>query len=172
MSRWLASLGAIFGIFAVAAIAGMILTCGQADTAMPEPEPCPSPSPTPTTRRDPLGFYRFTIERNVERLYRLTAEFRDDYPDGKFSRSGAFRPAFARYADDTVCIARYLRDLALHADLAAVEAAFDRSLDDFISHQLAGREAVRARNVSDYRAWNKGVDEYLAALRRVGAVVP
>ncbi len=172
MSRWLASLGAVLAVFAVAGVAGLVLTCGDADTAMPEPAPCPAPSPTPTFRRDPLGWYRVTMGRNTERLYNLTASFRDEYPDRKFYRSGGFRPAFARYVDETICISQYLRGLTLPPDLAAIETALDHALDEFTAHQRAGREAVQARNVSEYRDWDKGVDQHLAALRRVGTVVP
>lgn len=172
MSRWLVSLGPVLACFLVAGVAGMVITCGEADTAMPEPGPCPATSPTPTSRRDPLGWYRVTIQRNADRLYSLTSSFRAEYPDGKFYRSGEFRPDFARYADETVCIAQYLRGLALQPDFAAIETALDHVLDEFIAHQVAGREAVRARNVSEYRTWDRGIEAHLAALRRVGGVMP
>lgn len=172
MRRIAASAGVALAIFVVAAAAGMILTCGDADTAMPDPGACPARSPTPTSRRDPLGFYRVTLTRNVDRIDTLTAQFRQKYPNGKFYRSGNFRADFARYADETVCIAEYLRGLTLPADLAAVEAAFDTAIDEFVAHQLQGREAVKSRNVSEYRDWFKAVDGRMTALRRVSQVVP
>ena len=159
---------------AIVVITGAMATaCGAADSAMPDPGQCPSPTPTPTTafgRRDPLGAFRQAINQNISQIEKLTSDFRQQYPNGRFFR-GDFRPDFGRYADQTVCIALTLRALTLPAGLTSTEAAFDSALDGFIDHQRAGREAVRSRNVSGYKDWSAGVDVQLEALRSVPGIL-
>ena len=155
-------------VAAIGAIAGGILVaCGEPDSAMPEPGPCPAASPTPQSafgRRDPLGAFRLTVNQNVIRIEKLTSDFRQQYPNGRFYR-GSFRPDFGHYIDETICIALGMHELPLPAGLATTQTAFDSALDGFIEHQRAGREAVRSRNVSGYKDWNRGIDVQLEALR-------
>ena len=51
------------------------------------------------------------------------------------------------------------------ARFSAYDAKVDAALTDLIAHTRAGREAVRSRNVSDYRDWYSGVDARIAAVR-------
>ena len=165
-----ASSAAALVVLALATV--MSATCGEADSAMPDPQPCP-PAPTLVPQRfDRLGPYRQAIGRGVAQVDRLTQEFRLQYPDGKFYRSSSFRADFAAYADTTVCIAQGLKALELPPELAGTQAAFDRELDSLIAHQAAGREAVRTRNVSEYRAWYANIDAKVASLRRASTFAP
>jgi len=149
---------------------GLVATlaaCGNADSAMPEPPPCPAVTPTPQSafgRRDPLGAFRLAVNQNVARIEKLTSDFRQRYPNGSFYR-GSFRTDFARYIDETVCIALAMHELPLPAGLATTRDTVDGALDGFIAHQRAGREAVRSRNVSGYKDWSRGIDAQAEALR-------
>lgn len=94
------------------------------------------------------------------------ADLRGKYPEDTFYRRDGFRPDFATYADQTVCTAQGMIDLtAPDARFAGFDATLDAALGDLIAHTRAGRAAVRARNVSEYRDWYRGVDARIAAVR-------
>ncbi len=170
------SLNPVRAFFAtvVMGIGTAVAACGEADSAMSDPAPCTASTSTPVTaagRRDPLRAFTQGINQDASRMEKLTDDFRRRYPNGRFYR-GSFRPDFGRYADETVCIAIAMRELTLPAAFASTEAALDSAIDGFIEHQRAGREAVRSRNVSGYKDWNRGIDIQLAALRVSTVVSP
>jgi hypothetical protein len=72
---------------------------------------------------------------------------------------------FATYADDTICAGTAILDLN---PKSAAAKTFKKTLDDavtaFVDHTKAGRDAVKSRNVSDYRRWYDGVDTKLRAV--------
>jgi hypothetical protein len=51
------------------------------------------------------------------------------------------------------------------------ESTLDAALQALIEHTRAGREAVRARNVSDYRKWFDGADARIVAVREAALAV-
>ena len=114
--------------------------------------------------------YFATVRTAVDRLAMLRETLRNTYPGDKFSRESQFRVDFAAYADSTVCGAQNL--VGVRAPAANFEQ-FDRDLDaalqGLIDHTQAGRTAVKARNVSDYRTWYQGVDLKLDAVKAAAA---
>jgi hypothetical protein len=52
------------------------------------------------------------------------------------------------------------------ARFSEYDANLDAVLQELIAHTRAGREAVRVRNVSDYRDWFKEVDGKIVAVRQ------
>ncbi|MEO6397807.1 MAG: hypothetical protein ABIP13_05020, partial [Tepidiformaceae bacterium] len=100
----------------------------------------------------------------------LRETLRSAYPGDRFSRISQFRVDFATYADNTTCSAQNLMDLRPpSANVEAFDADLDGALEALIEHSRAGRQAVQARNVTDYRAWYQGVDEKIAAVRTAAA---
>jgi hypothetical protein len=99
-------------------------------------------------------------------------DFRSKYPSGNFSRQQEFRVDFADYADKTRCLAAYLRDLPplTPADEGA-DTALNTTLDDLLAHTEFGREAVRRRNVSEWREWRDNVDARINAVRAAVRVI-
>ena len=142
------------------------LACGDAPSQLPEPTACPTPAAQPASRQPGpnAGGYRLTVSRGVDRLGELLRQFRDRWPDGKFSRQADFRTDFARYVDDSVCLVQSLGALpapgptfeAFTTEFASVSQTFQKVQSD-------GRAAVGARNVSGYRDWGKAVDEQMGA---------
>lgn len=149
--------------------------CGSPSSAIPEVPECPAAAPLPTSRTTPgavsVQAFLSRVREGTGRLYQLREDLRADYPEDTFYRRETFRPDFIAYADETICTSRALQELS--APIPALEE-FDRRLDAalaaLIEHTLAGRDAVRTRNVSEYRDWFAGVDErigeVLAASRR------
>ena len=106
----------------------------------------------------------------VDRLATLRETLRNTYPGDKFSRESQFRVDFAAYADSTVCGAQNLVGVrAPAANFEQFDKDLDAALQGLIDHTQAGRTAVKARNVSDYRTWYQGVDLKLDAVKAAAA---
>jgi hypothetical protein len=155
---------ALTGLALLALCGAVLAACGG--TSLPEPEPCVDPTPTPTPRpeRDEAfrGFvYYRTVERGVATLAEELATFRARWPGDTFYRNPDFRPEFVRYAGRAACLIRDLQALPVpQASPRFVEfAARVRPLLAQYAEELeAGREAVRQRNTSKYRAWARATD--------------
>ncbi len=153
----------------LAALLPIVIACGGTGS-FPEPAECLTPAPLPTSIRTPgttsPQAYRGTIQDGVRRMGESLDDFRGTFPSGNFSRQVEFREAFAVYADETRCAASYVRDLAAaNPTFAERDATLDRTLDELLAHTEFGREAVRQRNVSEWRKWRDGVDVKLNAVR-------
>ena len=148
----------------------LVAACGGG-AAFPEPTPCAqAPSAVAGSGRQAINQYFASVRTAVDRLAMLRETLRNTYPGDKFSRESQFRVDFAAYADSTVCGAQNL--VGVRAPAANFEQ-FDRDLDaalqGLIDHTQAGRTAVKARNVSDYRTWYQGVDLKLDAVKAAAA---
>lgn len=150
--------------------------CGTPDANFPEPAACPSPAAVPTSRAAPgtasVPAFLARVRAGADELAARRERLRELYPTETFYRRDAFRPDFARYADATLCLARELRGLTPPPRLEAWKARVDAALDALIAHTEAGREAVRTRNVSEYREWYRGVDTRIDAVEEAAAAAP
>ncbi|MEP6870509.1 MAG: hypothetical protein ABI939_01530 [Anaerolineaceae bacterium] len=144
----------------------MLTACGSG-TAFPEPAPCATPIPTASvTARQALNQYVSGVRTAVERLATLRETLRNEYPGEKFSRDSRFRVDFAAYADSTVCGAQNLKNVrAPSPNLEPFDTNLEAALQALIEHTQTGRAAVKARNVTDYRAWFDGVDAKIDAVK-------
>ena len=155
----------------LATFAGLLAACGSGGGgAFPEEVACPSVAPIPTSQRAPgsVSGQAFTARaRNTAAtLDQLRSNLRAKYSDDTFYRREAFRPDFAAYADQTICLAEGMAQFSAPSpDLEKFEADLDRALGDLVDHTRFGREAVRSRNVSEYRDWFKDVDAKISAVR-------
>lgn len=156
--------GAAFALAAIALPAA--LACGGA-TAFPEPAICATPTAVPSvTGRGAASQYFAAVRLSVDQLSALREQLRAAYPGDKFSRDAEFRIAFANYADTTNCVAQGLRDIKPPSiAFEMYDADLDAALQALIEHTAAGREAVRRRNVSDYRAWYREADLRIDAVK-------
>lgn len=142
--------------------------CGGA-SALPEARPCAVPTATPTVARNTnAGFqYLTTLRDGTGRLKNLTSDFRERWPDGRFYRQDNFRPEFAEYAGGSACITAALRALLVppgvnqlpSTRILEVKNRVDPLLLAFDAAFRDGTEAVRTRNVTDYRSFNRRLDE-------------
>ena len=160
---------------AVASLAALVLlpmlaACGGG-AAFPEPAPCAQPpSAVAGSGRQAINQYFATVRTAVDRLATLRETLRNTYPGDKFSRESQFRVDFAAYADSTVCGAQNLVGVrAPAANFEQFNRDLDAALQGLIDHTQAGRTAVKARNVSDYRTWYQGVDLKLDAVKAAAA---
>ena len=160
---------------AVAGLAALVLlpmlaACGGG-AAFPEPAPCAQPpSAVAGGGRQAINLYFSSVRTAVDRLATLRETLRNTYPGDKFSRESQFRVDFAAYADSTVCGAQNLVGVqAPAANLEQFDRDLDAALQGLIDHTQAGRTAVKARNVSDYRTWYQGVDLKLDAVKAAAA---
>jgi hypothetical protein len=149
-------------------LAPALAACGG-NGSFPEPAECITPSPLPTSANSgetSRRAYEGALLEGVRRLQNYTDDFRGKYPSGNFSRQQEFRLDFADYADRTRCLATYMRGLGVldPADEGAVRA-MNATLDDLLTHTEFGREAVRRRNVSEWRQWRDNVDAKINAVR-------
>lgn len=156
--------------FLLAVVAGLAWACGSpASGIFPDEIECVQPAPVATSQQTPGTVsemaYTARMRSSSETIERLRSSLRAKYREDTFYRREAFRPDFAAYADDTICTAQGMLDLtAPDTRYEKYEADLDAALTALIEHTRAGREAVRARNVSDYRAWFKRVDAKIAAV--------
>lgn len=151
------------------AIALIVASCGGGSGSFPEEAECPAPAPIATSRAQPgttsPQAYTARMRSSSDALAKLRADLRGKYPEDTFYRRDAFRPDFASYADQTVCTAQAMIDVtAPDTRFREYESTLDATLEALIEHTRAGREAVRARNVSDYRKWFKDTDAKIAAV--------
>lgn len=144
----------------------ILTACGGGRT-FPEPAPCATLIPSATvTARQALNQYVSGVRTAVDRLATLRETLRNEYPGDKFSRDSQFRVDFAAYADSTVCGAQNLKNVrAPSPNLEPFDANLEAALQALIDHTQTGRAAVKARNVTDYRAWFEGVDAKMDAVR-------
>lgn len=157
---------------AAAALAVMTVAasaCGSAASVIPEEPACATPAPLPTSRTTPgtvsVQAYFSRIRNGAGALYTAREELRAKYAEDTFYRREEFRPDFVAYADETICAAQGLRELSAPIEsLGEFDQKFDAALGALIEHTIEGREAVRMRNVSDYREWFAGVDEKISAV--------
>ena len=166
---------AVFGA-AFGALAGLLAACGSA-ASFPEESECVQPAPLPTSRNTPgtvsSRSYLMRIQNSTENLELLRANLRGKYDDDTFYRRDDFRPDFAEYADKTVCTAQAIRDLAPpDTRYSEYDSTLDTALADLIDHTRFGREAVRKRNVSEYRDWYRRADQLIQAVRQAANAVP
>lgn len=162
--------------------AGVILlafapACGTPDSSFPPEAECPAPDPLPTSRSvagiaSPTEFLA-RIRTSTVAMLRARDQFASEYPDDTFYRRDAFRPDMAAFADAIICTASTLR--SLESPIAGFDdwtGALHLTLDELISWTRFGREAVRSRNVSEYREFRAELDQRLAAVERVAFTSP
>ncbi len=152
-------------------LAPVLLATACGSGAMPEPAVCQTP--TPVARPDSFARdqpYLSAVSAGVNRLQQLRQQQRSQYPTRSFSRASEFRTAFAEYADESICTATNLRSLApTAARFADYDSTLDTTLTAFIEHMQFGREAVRKRNVTEYREWYDAIDARLNSVVRAAA---
>jgi hypothetical protein len=158
-------------LLAIAFAGAMAFDCGGSGGGnFPDETPCPAAPPVATSRATPgttsADAYVRRIQSFAVNLERLRADLRGTYPEDTFYRREEFRPDFAQYASQTVCTADAMLQMsAPDARFAEYESALDTALQDLVDHTREGREAVKARNVSDYRDWYAGADAKIAAVQ-------
>ncbi len=163
-------------------LAGLVLlasapACGTPDSSFP-PEPvCATPEPIATSRSvvgvtSPAAFLMH-IRNSTTELLRARDAFAEEYPDDTFYRRDAFRPDMAAFADNLICSASSLRQL--ESPIARFDgwtASLHIALDELLEWTRFGRDAVRSRNVSEYREFRAGLDERLSVVERIAYTSP
>jgi hypothetical protein len=161
------------GLLAVL-LGGSVLAaaCGGEGDGFPEPvDIATCPPPAPARSSDPLQAYRGIVYRETQKIEEMTRAFRAEYPNGTFYRRPEFRTDFAEYADRAICIAAGIGNLTPpREDYMSEDANLDAMIQQLIDHTLLGREAVRTRNVSQYREWNTWVEQKLDQVRAAATI--
>jgi hypothetical protein len=149
-------------------VAAQLAACGGS-SSLPDPAQCPLTTPLPTAvSRAPQGrsSYLAVLQDRINRLQDLWAAFKLAYPSNGFSPDEPFRPAVAKFIDDSTCIAFSIHELqATTPQLEQAKAQIDIALDAYVAHLKAGREAIRSRNATDYHAFWDGLDAKFEAVR-------
>jgi hypothetical protein len=163
----------------VAVLATFASACGSGASTLAEPAACPTPTVSASVESGQGGGQRLrpsryltAVQASVVQLTVLYETQRSAWPDRTFSRDAQFRTDFAVYADESVCAAQALIALQAPDSLAARKQAIDAALTAYVTHVQAGREAVRKRNVSEFREWFDGVQQKLQAVKDVASSAP
>lgn len=157
--------------FAVLMVVGASVACGGGGGgSFPDETACPPPVPLPTSRANSgitsADAFTRRIQGSVMTLERLRSSLRSKYSEDTFYRRAEFRPDFAQYASETVCTAESMLQLSVpDARYAEYKSSLDAALADLVAHTRFGREAVKSRNVSEYRDWYEDADRKIAAVR-------
>jgi hypothetical protein len=160
---------ALHVVLFAALVAPAGIACGNSDS-FPDPPPCATPpviSGSASNRGAQQVYAQFvnTLRAYADHIRSALAVERSHYPERSFSRDDNFRPTFAAYADDTICTANQL--IAVKPPFQGLdqfETALKAAATALIDHVQAGREAVRSRNVTDFRTWYDGVQAKTDAL--------
>lgn len=153
---------------AVTLVAPLAAACGGSN--LPDAPPCVAPTatpvPQPSGRANPEFLYALAAANGVATLESLTASFRLDWPDRRFSSRSEFRSEFVAYAGASTCLANDLIALTPGPDsrYAAFDANFEPLLRAYVGVIAEGTKAVRTRNVSEYRDFHRHLDDSLLAL--------
>lgn len=145
------------GIAALAVLILLVAACGGT-TELPAAPPCTAPTATPTGRLPTESRYRRTVMDGIDGLARLLSDFRGQWPDGKFSSKPEFREDFATYAGQAECLAETMKTLVAPPPLSAFRSILGALMAEYETTLEAGKDAVRQRNVSKYRDWNRDID--------------
>lgn len=147
---------------AAAVILWPVVAACAGGSALPEAPPCVNATPTPRPTRATEADFRYlrTFQSASDKLQRLTDDWRAAWPEGKFSSRPEFRQEFVVYASASRCL---VDDLAAFAPAnAARYGEFDSQVEGaLVQYRDAidyGLEAVRKRNVSNYREFYKRID--------------
>ncbi|MGD9934371.1 MAG: hypothetical protein AB7T37_11715 [Dehalococcoidia bacterium] len=123
----------------------------------------------PTSTRAATGQYFRGVTAGAAELETSLAAFRLTYPDGKFYRGENFRPDFVIYASSASCRIDEMLDLSppQEADegTKTFEAELEAILGDYQAQVDRGLDAIRQRNTSDYRDFNRNIDGVAGRLR-------
>lgn len=154
--------------------AGLLAGACGGQPSLPEAKPCMTPTATPALSPRASAFtvaaaYLNTMSDSSNQMKVLTGDFRARWPEGKFYRSDEFRPGFVDYAAGAGCIIDSLQALPLNlpspsvsqtaARFAEAKPRFAAVLEEYQATFDFGLEAVRSRNVSQYRDFNRRLDE-------------
>jgi hypothetical protein len=145
------------------------IACGG--SSLPEPEPCAEPSATPDAQSDfaKLVLYYRAVETGELELESLLGEFRGMYPEGRFYRSSSFRDDWVKYAGASTCIVDELAALEVPVNATSDQTARDTELKAVLAEYRRvlerGTEAVRQRNTSDYRDFNRNINTVATRLQ-------
>lgn len=160
----------IRAIAAALAAGALLASCGGG-AALPEAAPCPTPfaTATPGTLRLALTQYYHVISTGAAELETSLAGFRARYPDGKFYRSESFRPAFVEYAGSANCELDTMAAATPPDDADENTTSFESELEGILTNYRTqldrGLAAIRQRNTSDYRDFNRNIDTVAQQLR-------
>lgn len=159
-------------IVAAGLLAGPVAACGSS-SSLPTPPACAAASVTPLVPSTPANRqqagrdYLASVQSMWSGLQRLYQDFRLAHPNDNFSRDSEFRPAVARFIDNSICTVRAF--LAMQAPSTRLQQRYQQLyplLDDYVAHLQAGREAIRTRNVTGYRAFYDALEGKMEAIRR------
>lgn len=146
----------------------LLVACGGSPS-LADPGPCPTPvalTPTPAARRNQGNPYFTLLQDGLNQLQDLYTRFRLAHPSNRFGSDSGFRPAVARFVDDSTCLAKAMRDVeAPNPALQASKQQVDAALDAYIVHLKTGRDAVRTRNVTDYHTFWDGLEAQFDGVR-------
>jgi hypothetical protein len=155
--------GMLVSMLAAACVAMSIAGCGG--SALPEAPACVPAAATRTaeTLNGQVGQYLNEVFAGEDELATLLADFRAEYPEGRFYRSSAFREDWVAYSGAAGCEIDRMSALSAPAQASPTLRNSDLQLEAILAeyrNQLnAGTEAVRQRNTSDYRDFNRRVDD-------------
>ena len=147
---------------AAAVILWPVVAACAGGSSLPEAPACVNATPTPRPTRATEADFRYlrTFQSGADKLQRLTDDWRAAWPDGKFSSRPEFRQEFVVYAGASRCL---VDDLAAFAPAnAAGYGAFAAQMEAVLAQYRDaidyGLEAVRKRNVSNYREFYRRID--------------
>lgn len=148
----------------LAACTWLFAACG--DGGFPDPGPCPTPTPLAlrdgATVEEKVFAYRTAVRRGLDRIEELSAGFTARWPDRRLSNKAEFRTDFIAFAQAVRCEAEGLAPLDPPAGLEGLDAMLESAVAELSAIMDDGLAAVRARNVSEFRRWDRRERAFLS----------
>lgn len=123
---------------------------------LPDLGACPPPDAArPTPDRVPPEFvYANAVLDGISEIDERARSFHREWPDRDLEDSDRFREDFNEYEFEARCQAEALAALEPFPEAAEFDATFDAALARYRDVMADGRDAVRQRNVSEFRRWD------------------
>lgn len=158
-------------------VLGPLLLASCSGGGLPVVAECATPPATATPRPDPFGGgsgggrfrdYLLAIQPQLDQLQSLKNQFFLDHTSRTFSTDDSFRPAVAKFIDQSVCVATNLQGISPPNAQQFAQAAADEqaALSAYVAHLKTGRTAVTTRNVTDYRTFYDNLEAKFDAVQK------
>ncbi len=142
----------------IGVLIGLVLgACSAA--GLQDLEPCTAPTvivvPSGATDSEIEDAYGEAVVEGIEAIIAESLRFSGRHPDRKLSNNANFRRDYVNSEQQNVCQATNLIELQPPAEyLEAFHEQLSDTLSEYIKTMTFGHAAVKARNVSDFRAWD------------------
>lgn len=158
-------------------VAGAFVIVACANAGLPDLQTCraatPIVVPSGASAGDIEEAYRTAIIEGIDGIIAESVSFTARHPSRELSNNSSFRTDYVTAEQNNVCRAAWLISLEPPAQyLDAFHAELSKMLGDYVETMAFGHDAVKSRNVSDFRKWDGRENSAIERLSVIGDDIP